>query len=113
MIFGAFAPKFVGERHGFPRRVVGQAQHDEIDVAHHLGARLAVLALRRIDALHIDGAHASQPFADFEAGRPSLAVDEDACRFQVVLSSSRRHLNRRSPSRCMMPSQIVSEQPTP
>ena len=91
--FWGVALKFIGDRDGFPCRGVGEAQHDEIDVAHHLGARLPVLALRRINAFHIDRAHSSQPFADFEAGRPSLAVDEDACLSRLPCRR-RRHLSR-------------------
>ena len=90
--FRRISLKLVGNRDGFFRSRVGKAQHDEIDVAHHLGARPPVLAQCRIDALHIDGAHASQPLADFEAGRPSLAVDEDLG-LAGVLRRPRRHIS--------------------
>ena len=67
----------IGERHGFLGGIVGQAKHDEVDLAQHGLARRLILAQGRIDALHLDARLARQPLADLESGRTGLAVDED------------------------------------
>ncbi len=67
----------IGHGDRFLGGIVGQAEHDEVDVGHHRFARGLILAQRRVDALHLDAGNARQPLADLEPGRSGLAVDED------------------------------------
>ncbi len=66
-----FRAKLISKRHGLARRIVRQTKYDEIDVAEHLRARLAVFALGGVDAFDVDALDAGQPLTDFEAGRPA------------------------------------------
>ncbi len=87
--------KLIGKRNGLPRGIVRQTKHDEIDVAQHLRARLAILALRGVDAFHVDGIDAGQPLADLETRGACLAVYEDATNFRLCCRC-RCHLSRQT-----------------
>ena len=67
----------VDQRHGLLGRVVGQAEHDQVDLAHQAGAGGRVLALLGGDALDLEAGNVGDPAPDLEARGAGLAVDED------------------------------------
>ena len=75
---GHVRPEPVGQRHRLARRLVRQAQDDEIDLGHHVAARRDILPLRRREAAQRDLRQRLEPRGDAKAGRAGLAVDEHA-----------------------------------
>ena len=70
--------EFVGHRGRLARGVVGEAQDHEIDLGHHVAARLRVLAICRRQAFQRDRIERLEAGADAEPGGAGFAVDKDA-----------------------------------
>ncbi len=60
----------------FLRRVVGQAENGDVDLAHQLQPRVEILALVGIDRNQLDAGHARQTLADAQPRGARFAVDE-------------------------------------
>ena len=73
----AVRAQLVDQRHGLLGRIVGQAEHDQVDLAHQARAGGGVLALVGGDALHLEARKAGDPAPDLEARGAGLPVDED------------------------------------
>ncbi len=71
-ILGRRIAEPVGQRHQLLRRRIGQAEHDQIDLAHQVAAGIEVLAALGGDALDLDIARRHQALADAEPRRPRL-----------------------------------------
>jgi hypothetical protein len=81
------ARQLVDHRHRFARRVVVQAQNDQVDGGHDVALGGRVLAPRGVDADQLDAGQAVQPLANLQAGGAGFAVDENLCHgrsFQAV-----------------------------
>jgi hypothetical protein len=74
---GLLARQRVDHGHRLARRVVVQAQDDQVHRGHELALGRRVLAACRVDADHGHAGHVLQPFADLQAGGAGLAVDEN------------------------------------
>ena len=68
----------VGQRGGLARRVVRQAQHDEVHLRHHVAPRGGIAAALGGQALQFDIGQRAQAVADAEARGAGFAVDEHA-----------------------------------
>ena len=66
----------VGQRRGLARRVVGQAQDDEVHFRHHVAPRGRIAATFGGQALQLDVGQRAQPIADAETRGAGFAVDE-------------------------------------
>jgi hypothetical protein len=73
---GPLGAELVHDRRRFPRRLVRQAEHDEVDRGQEVALGLRVLAPVRVDGAQGDLRMGAQPLADAEAGGARLAVDE-------------------------------------
>jgi hypothetical protein len=67
----------VDQGDGFLGRLIGQAEDDQVHLAHDGEARGLVLALLRGDAFHREAGDLGDAAADLESGRAGLPVDED------------------------------------
>ena len=76
--FGAAFAQAVGECHGFPRRIVRQAQHHQVHLRHHVAAGGRVPAALGGQAAQLDAGQRGEALADAEARGAGFAVDEDA-----------------------------------
>ena len=77
--FGGGVTQAVGQRHGFARSGVGQAEHHQVNVAHEGATGLGVLAAVVGQAAQGHCGQGEQALADAEAGGAGLAVDEHGC----------------------------------
>jgi hypothetical protein len=69
--------QLVDQRHGLPGGIVGQAEHDEVDLAHHGEPGGRVLALLGGDAPDLEARNIGDAAPDLETGGAGLSVDED------------------------------------
>ena len=76
---GAFVAEAGDDGGGLARRLVGKAQDRDIDRRQDFGLRARILAVFRRNRNEFDVRRAQKLFADFEACRSRLAVDEDFC----------------------------------
>jgi hypothetical protein len=83
---GLVADHGVDHGHRLARRVVVQAQDDEIDLGHEFAFGRRVLAAIGRDAHHLDGGHALQPLANLQPGGAGFAVDENLGHGRSALS---------------------------
>ena len=67
----------IDERHGLPGGLVGQAEHDEVDLTHQTGARVGVLALSGCDAPDLEPGYIGDAALDLQPRGAGLAIDED------------------------------------
>ena len=74
---GAVGPHAVDQRDGLLRRIIRQAEDDEVDLLHQRALGGRILALFLGDAFHRDVVLQAEALANAEAGRAGLAVDED------------------------------------
>ena len=71
------APQAVDQRHGLARRIVVQAQHDQVHAGHQVSLGAGVLAQLGRDAHELDLGHERQALADLQAGGAGFAVNEN------------------------------------
>ena len=67
--------ELVGNADRFLRRIVGQAEDDQIDLRHHVAARGRILALVLSDTLDVDVALPIKPLT-VQASRYRRAIDK-------------------------------------
>ena len=75
--FGARGAEGGGDGGAFAGGGVGEAEDDEVGVAHEVAPGLGVLAAGRVDAEDGDGGDCGEAVADAESGGSRFAVDED------------------------------------
>ena len=68
--------QFVGHRRGLARRVVRQAQDDEVHFRHHVAPRDRIAAMFGGKALQLNVGQRAQPVTDAETRGTGFAIDE-------------------------------------